>query len=77
MDIQHIQVEETHLIEVTPEGEYFPRRLVNQQWRDLLEGWGLYKDGNKSKKFRTEHRARLFLETADVERRYLVGGYER
>ncbi len=75
MNIQYIQVDETHIIEVTPQGEYIPRRLVNQEWKDILEGWGLYKNGNKSKKFRTEKGARTFLETADGERRYLVCGY--
>lgn len=77
MNINFVQVDETHIIEVTPEWDYFPRRLVQPKWSHLLEGWGLYKNGNKSRKFRTERGARQFLATADTTRRYLVGGYAR
>jgi len=76
MNIKYIEVDATHIIEVS-EGLYFPRRLVNAQLRDHLEGWGLYRSGRQPKCFKTEQGARTFLATADQERRYLVSGYAR
>lgn len=60
MNIRYITVDNEHIIEVTQQG-FYPRQLVAPQWRERLEGWGFYKRGNESRKFRTEKGARAFL----------------
>lgn len=60
-NISFIEVDHTHIIEATPEGNYYPRHLVNPQWKDNLYGWGFYIKGNHAKMYRSEGRARAFI----------------
>ncbi len=76
MNIEHIQVDETHRIEIMPSGNHYPQYLINPAWKSHPEGWGYYKVGNKSKSYKSEKSTRTFLAKSG-NASYLKGGYGR